>query len=194
LQPGDLTGDPGLGRLLDDGTPGQAHVPLLAASRAINAGDNAVCTEDPRLATDQLGHPRSGICDIGAIEFRPESVPINELVSFDPLPSSFAFTPAPTGCGEGYVGEFRFEARLTNIRERVLSDLVIAVTELTGFNVLQNADTGPAGVGANVTVPRQDGFSDGVLSPNESVDVPFIICIFQRRPFTFVVDVLGKAQ
>jgi hypothetical protein len=194
LHPSDLTGDPGLGRLLDPGTPGQAHVPLLATSRAINAGDPQVCAETPELATDQLGTPRGGVCDIGAIEFRPESVPVNALVAFEPIPSTFAFTPDATGCPGGEVGTFRFEARLTNIRERSLSDLVIAVIELTGLNLLQNADSGPGGVGTNMTVPRQEGFSDGVLRPHEFVDVPFIICLLQQEPFRFFVDVLGKEQ
>jgi hypothetical protein len=67
LQPSDLTGSPGLGSLVDDGTPGHAHLPLLASSRAINAGNDAACPP-----TDQLGQPRVGRCDIGAIEFPSE--------------------------------------------------------------------------------------------------------------------------
>ena len=61
----DLTGDPGLGDFRDDGTPGRGHFPLLPASRAIEAGDDATCPP-----TDQLGQPRVGRCDIGAIEFQ----------------------------------------------------------------------------------------------------------------------------
>jgi hypothetical protein len=67
LQMGDLTGESGLGELTDDRQPGHAHVPLLQGSQAINAGDVTVC---PRK--DQLGNPRVGICDIGAIELQPE--------------------------------------------------------------------------------------------------------------------------
>jgi hypothetical protein len=67
LQPTDLTGNPGLGEFTDDRTPGHGHFPLLASSRAINAGDDEVCPP-----TDQLGQPRVGICDIGAIEFQSE--------------------------------------------------------------------------------------------------------------------------
>jgi hypothetical protein len=65
LQPTDLTGDPSLGDFTDDGTPGNGHVPLLPGSRAIDAGNDAFC-----LPTDQLGQPRVGRCDIGAIEFQ----------------------------------------------------------------------------------------------------------------------------
>ena len=47
---------------------------------------------------------------------------------------------------------------------------------------------------AHLTVPQQDGFSEGVLSADEFVDVPFVICLTQRQPFTFVVDVLGVVK
>ena len=69
LQPTDLTGDPGLAAFIDDGTPGNGHFPLLEASPAIDAGDNDACP-----ATDQIGEPRVGTCDIGAIEFQPMPV------------------------------------------------------------------------------------------------------------------------
>jgi hypothetical protein len=58
-------------------------------------------------------------------------------------------------------------------------------------NLLQNADGGPRGVGARLTVPQEDGFSDGILSGAEFVDVPSIICLQQRQPFQFVLDVFG---
>lgn len=63
----DRTGDPGVGEFTDDGTPGRGHFPLLEGSPAIDAGNDAVC---PRR--DQLGQPRVGVCDIGAIEFQRE--------------------------------------------------------------------------------------------------------------------------
>ena len=65
LQPGDLTGDPGLGDFTDNGRPGNGHFPLLPTSQAIDAGNDALC---PR--TDQLGRRRIGPCDMGAITFR----------------------------------------------------------------------------------------------------------------------------
>jgi hypothetical protein len=66
LQPGDLTGNPGLDLFTDDGKPGHGHFPLLPTSPAIGAGNTALCPSD-----DQLDHKRKGRCDIGAIEFRP---------------------------------------------------------------------------------------------------------------------------
>jgi hypothetical protein len=65
LQPTDLTGDPGLDTFIDDGTPGNGHLPLLLTSQAIDAGNDAFCPP-----TDQLGESRVGPCDIGAIEFQ----------------------------------------------------------------------------------------------------------------------------
>jgi hypothetical protein len=119
---------------------------------------------------------------------------VNDRVTFDPIQSTFTFTPDPTGCPEGFVGTSRFEAQLTNSSERSLAELVVTVTTLTNRNLLQNADGGPGGVGARLTIPQQDDFTDGVLSPDEFVNVPFIICLTQRQPFTFVVDVLGNAE
>ena len=72
LQPSDLTGDAGLGTSTDNGTPGNAHVPLLATSRAINAANATACPEK-----DQIGQLRQPHCDIGAIEFSHNH---NELV------------------------------------------------------------------------------------------------------------------
>jgi Domain of unknown function (DUF4214) len=65
LLPSDRIGEPGLGHFTEAGVPGRGHVPLLPGSRAIDAGDSEVCPP-----TDQLGRPRDGLCDIGAVEFQ----------------------------------------------------------------------------------------------------------------------------
>ena len=78
LLPTDITGDPKFGVLTDTGFPGGGHMPLLADSPAIDAGDNAVCQSMP---TDQRGNPRiidgdgdgSEVCDMGAVEYLPGS-------------------------------------------------------------------------------------------------------------------------
>jgi hypothetical protein len=132
-----------------------------------------------------------GICDIGAIEFQQLVVLVNDRVTFEPIPARFTFSPDPTGCPEGFVGTFSFEAQLTNASAQALTDLFVAVTTLTNGNLLQNAEGPPFGVGGRLTVGREDGFSDGILSPEEFVDVPFIICLQERQRFTFVVDVFG---
>jgi len=61
-----LQGDPRLGKLVvpTDGSP--SYYPLLAGSRAIDAADDAYCSE-----TDQIGtaRPQGAACDIGAYEY-----------------------------------------------------------------------------------------------------------------------------
>jgi hypothetical protein len=118
-------------------------------------------------------------------------VNVNALVAFEPIPSTFQFTPIIFLCEQGFVGKFLFEARLTNTSESSLSHLVVEVVTLTHGNVLSSRDGGPGGAGARLIVPMEDGFSNGVLSPDEFVNVPFAICLTERQPFTFVVDVLG---
>jgi hypothetical protein len=84
LQTSDLTGDPGLGSLVGAGEkdlPGRAHYPVLPGSAVINRGDPTACSE-----TDQLGIPRVGTCDIGAVEFLPPPL----LVFIDIRPHSDA--------------------------------------------------------------------------------------------------------
>jgi hypothetical protein len=116
---------------------------------------------------------------------------VNDLVAFEPIPATFNTTSDTSGCPSGFVGKFGFDARLTNISGSSLANLVTQVTSLTGSNLLQNADTGPGGVGSRLTVPQRDGFADGVLTSGEFVDVPFVICLKQTQSFEFFVNVLG---
>ena len=89
------------------------------------------------------------------------------------------------------MAHFSFDAQLTNIGDASLSDLVVEVAILTNENLLKNADGGPGGVGAVLTVPNKDDFTDGILSPEEFVDVLFAICLTEITPFRFFVDVFG---
>jgi serine protease len=119
------------------------------------------------------------------------STVVNNLVSFAPIEASFRTTFNPAGCPSGFVGKFIFDARLTNQNNSALSGLTASVTALTNGNLLQNADGGPAGVGGILTVPNNGLFSDGLLTPGESVDVTFNICLRNTEPFSFFVDVSG---
>jgi hypothetical protein len=63
-------------------------------------------------------------------------------------------------------------------------------TKLSGRNLLLNADGGAGGRGANL-MPEID---DELLVPEESVTAVFVIGLQQRRPFIFLVDLLGEPQ
>ena len=119
---------------------------------------------------------------------------VNDSVSFEPITSSFNTTAGTSGCPPGFVGKFSFDATLTNISGSSLLGLVAQVSNLTAGNLLQNADGAPGGIGSRLTIPKKDGFSDGALSSGEFVDVPFVICLRQRQPFEFFVDVLGTVD
>jgi hypothetical protein len=64
------------------------------------------------------------------------------------------------------------------------------VTELSGGNLLNNADGGRGGVGAVMT-PQ---VGDGVLSPGESMTVTFVVGLTSRNPFRFVLNVRGQPE
>ena len=117
---------------------------------------------------------------------------LNDLVSLSPDPSSFNTTGDASGCPDGFVGTFSFSATLRNGGSRSLSHLIIRTNELTNGNLLQNANYGPGGAGASLAVPASGSFADRLLSPHESVDVAFSICLQKMAGFNFFVDVLGN--
>jgi hypothetical protein len=118
-------------------------------------------------------------------------VNLSPYITFNPATSTFVTTPATTSCPGG---TFSFKARLTNTSTQSFSQIVVKVTTLTNGDLLQNADGGPGGVGATLTVPALGSYGDGVLAPGESVDVSFVICLKTRSEFTFFVDVFGNAE
>jgi len=95
-----------------------------------------------------------------------------------------------TPCAENCVGTFTITAEFKNTSLDTLSDLFFEVGDLTGGNVLCNADGGvPWGYGADFTAPM-----DGVLKPQESFTVVFEIGLRSMKPFIFEVDLFGKVQ
>lgn len=62
------------------------------------------------------------------------------------------------------------------------------VVELSGDNVLLNADNCETGVGATVN-PWVGG--DDILKPREIFSADFVIGLRERKPFKFFVNVLG---
>lgn len=135
----------------------------------------------------------------------PKPQIINHLVTFTPQPP-YVFTPDVTGCvpsrdydtglSGSFVGKYGFSAKLVNTSTVAVTiyDLAVSVNTLTGGNLLLNASGGPAGVGSTMHVPEASGYLDKKLEKDESVDVPFIICLRQKVPFRFFVDVVGRKQ
>ena len=117
---------------------------------------------------------------------------MNDLVTFDPDPSTYLFESDTAGCQAGAVGKFSFEATLTNIQEKELSNLHIEVDVLTNNNQLLT-NTGLVGEGDLFEVLNGDEYADGILSPGEYVDVPFRVCLKNTSSFRFDVEVLGMA-
>jgi hypothetical protein len=68
------------------------------------------------------------------------------------------------------------------------TNLFFSVSELTGRNLVLNADGAPGGVGATVT-PEVAG---DVLEPGASVMAEFVIGLQVQEPFTFFVNVFGE--
>ncbi len=93
-------------------------------------------------------------------------------------------------CPKGYSGKFSFDATLTNISEKELSNIYVEVDELTNENLLLNNE-GLLGEGERFEILKFDDYSDGYLSPDENVDVPFNVCLNNTDPFRFFVDVFG---
>jgi hypothetical protein len=75
--PADLVDvDPLIGALADDGSPGNAHFPILAGSPLIDAGGKVTkssCTSHDQLRQERVDGDGDGKirCDIGAVEFVP---------------------------------------------------------------------------------------------------------------------------
>lgn len=90
---GNLTGDPALASLADNGCvfPGAGGCvntqALLAGSPAIDAGNQSVCSSAPVNGTDQRGFLRASPCDMGAYEYGASA----PSVSSTPVPALSAW-------------------------------------------------------------------------------------------------------
>jgi hypothetical protein len=109
---------------------------------------------------------------------------VNDLVVLSSLVTSFN----PSAVPGGPAGTFTITATFTNTSATPILHPFLAVVELSGGNLLLNADGGPGGVGATL-IP--DVSADGVLSPGESSTLDCVIGLQTRQRFTFFVDLLG---
>ena len=104
--------------------------------------------------------------------------------TFDPIPCA----------QEALAGTFTIDATFKNTSQDTLAALVFEVATLTGGNVLCNADGGPRGKGARLTVPLQGELVDGLLEPGEAFDIQFEIGLVSEEFFEFFVDLLGELE
>jgi Tol biopolymer transport system component len=128
------------------------------------------------------------------IEFGSAGFNVDSLVTFVPLSSTFRTVSNPTGCPAGFVGKFTFSARLTNKSSSpAMPGLDVFVQTLTNGNVLLDPQTNAplGGAGAIMEIPKAGQYADGLLSANETVDVPFVVCLKTLQSFQFFVDVFG---
>jgi hypothetical protein len=119
---------------------------------------------------------------------------INPEVTFTPIASTYRTIGNTTGCPLGFVGKFTFTALLTNkIGSPAIPGITVRVVTLTNGNVLLDPQTNAVlgGEGAEMVVPKVGQYADGILTPSQSVEVPFVLCLKSTRPFQFFVDVLG---
>lgn len=185
--PGSLTAmDPMLdpAGLQDNGGLTQT-IGLLSGSLAIDRADNTVCGVPPLsnarpLNIDQRGfvRPVDASCDIGAFEVG--GMPPMDITSL--LQQTIAVSPRQyqdiADCPAGTVRKSIFIKRLTNRRTNPVAvyDLMLKVVNIADGNVIQNADPGPDGLGAILTVPHTGQYSDEILGAGESVELPIVIC------------------
>jgi hypothetical protein len=178
LQATDLIGEPLLGEFVDSGAPGNGRFPILPGSRLIDAGYAEACT-----ATDQLDTPRNGPCDIGAIEFYPilnaSLVLRNSTQVFDPSPVL-----------GGPAGTLRITAHFVNTGNQTVFHPFAEVLELSGGNLLLNADGGAGGKGARLTLPS----SGAPFQSEASRTFQFLIGLQHPEMFTFLVNMLGAVS
>lgn len=118
----------------------------------------------------------------------------NPEVTFSPIGSTYRTSSNTSGCPAGFAAKFTFTALLTNKpTSPPIPDLSVRVAILTNGNVLLDPQTNAllGGVGAVMTVRKVGQYADGVLSPQESVEVPFVLCLKVQQAFQFFVDVYG---
>jgi hypothetical protein len=94
-------------------------------------------------------------------------------------------TPVPGGPA----GTMTIRATFQNWSVAPIGAPFFQVAELTGGNLLLNADGGPAGVGGRL---KADVGPDELLSPGESFTTEFVIGLQNGSRFRFLVDVWGQ--
>jgi hypothetical protein len=144
------------------------------------SGTTAVIAAPPGSDTTRLGS--AYVCDVETLKSpdgpcRRALPVVNDRISMSDLTTSC--------CDDS---TFVITATFTNTSAESILNPFFVVTELTGGNLLQNADGAPRGVGATLT----PDVGDHALSPGESTIVTFVIHLTTRNEFRFLVSVRGE--
>ncbi len=100
--------------------------------------------------------------------------------TYDPVPQA----NAPQGV-------YHVNATFTNVTEITLEDLSFVVANVVGGNVVLNADGGPGGLAAKISVPAAALGGDGFLEPNEAFTVTFDVGLAGTTVSNFTVNANG---
>jgi hypothetical protein len=134
-------------------------------------------------APNQVGvDGKAYVCQLGA-EIAVSSPCVDPPLVVD---NQLRLSPPTTSCCDDE--EMAITLTLTSVSNTAIRHPFIEVVELSGGNLLRNADSGPAGVGAILT----PDVGDDVLSPQEAVTVTFIISLTSRERYRFLFQVLGE--
>jgi hypothetical protein len=191
-----LTGDAGLGAFVEGGRPGAGHIPLLASSRAIDAGDPAVCpATDQRLLARPIDGNGDGVrgCDIGAVEFYPT---VNDRLQLAVV--NGRFQPPPTNPDDvnrsAVGGEFQIDGTFINLGATSICHVAFEVTTLGADSAtltLLAPHGNPLGQ-AGVTVPATALGAPSDLALQGEEHYHFAIGVSRPEGIRFFVNVLGE--
>jgi hypothetical protein len=123
----------------------------------------------------------------GSVESGP--VNVNHLLHFraDELVTTYDRTPVPNGPA----GTFVVVAKFDNTSDKTIVNPFFEVIQLSGGNLLLNADGAPGGVGATMTPPES---LTTPLLPGETGTYEFRIGLQKLAPFAFSVSMLGEIE
>ncbi len=139
------------------------------------------------VAEEYCGREGSGGNGMGRLDLKlvtGQAHVVNDLVAL----SSLTKACSRTAVAGGPAGTCVFQARFTNTSSTPINAPFFQVTQLSGGNLLLNADGGPGGVGATLT---PDVGADRVLTPGETFTTEFDIGLQAWAAFTFFVDLWG---
>jgi hypothetical protein len=194
LHSSDLTGDAGVGALVDAGLPGGAYLPLLSGSPAIDAGEASTCAaQDQRQLVRSIDGNGDGVraCDMGAVEFYPT---LNDRVQLTGLRYSFVKPSSSEPFDPRHAaGEFRIRATFMNPGPDICNVVfdVVTLNGPAGTNPIMWAGI-PLGI-EGTALSATEAYAPLHVRSGESQEYLFSVAVQQRTPINFLINVVGDA-